>query len=295
VKGYALAMPAPATVVIATRNRWANLERTLTHLTGLPEQPEIVVVDNGSTDGTPARVRAGFPGVRLIPLPVNRGASARTVGARLAETPVVAWSDDDSWWEPGGVDAVARTLEEDPVVALAAATVLVGPDRQVDPACLAMAGGARRHGRYRQVSGFLACAAAGRRPAVLAAGGFDPDLLIGGEEELLSLDLAAAGWKLVHQPDAVVCHWPSPQRDATGRRRLEVAHALLVGWHRLPWPSALARTARLAGASLRRPRVAPAFGRAARLAGWAAGGRQVVPAKVAAAHLADERAFRRSP
>ncbi len=45
-------------VVVATRNRRNSLLRTLARLRELPERPGIVVVDNGSTDGTSAAARA---------------------------------------------------------------------------------------------------------------------------------------------------------------------------------------------------------------------------------------------
>ena len=87
---------APVTVVIATRNRGPELLGTLARLRALDEQPPIVVVDNGSTDGTSELVRTHHPGVQVVGLRRNRGAAARTVGARLVDSPYVAFSDDDS-------------------------------------------------------------------------------------------------------------------------------------------------------------------------------------------------------
>jgi hypothetical protein len=55
-----------ATVVIITRDRREQLAETLRQLGQLPEQPAVIVVDNGSSDETPAMVRAAFPDVRLV-------------------------------------------------------------------------------------------------------------------------------------------------------------------------------------------------------------------------------------
>ncbi|MYR55710.1 glycosyltransferase, partial [Streptomyces sp. SID625] len=124
---------APVGVVIATRNRSAGLAVTLRHLLDLPEHPEIVVADNASTDDTRARLARDFPQVRVLALPSNRGACARTHGVRALHTPYVAFSDDDSWWEPGALAEAVRLLERHPRLGLLAARTLVGPEDEPDP------------------------------------------------------------------------------------------------------------------------------------------------------------------
>ncbi|MDQ3858325.1 MAG: glycosyltransferase [Actinomycetota bacterium] len=59
-------------VVIATRNRRASLVRTLARIDALAERPAVVVVDNASSDGTPALVRRAFPSVRVLSLGEKR-------------------------------------------------------------------------------------------------------------------------------------------------------------------------------------------------------------------------------
>ena len=68
------------------------------------------------------------------------------------------------------------------------------------------------------VLGFLACAVVVRRDAFLAAGGFQPRLHVYGEEALLAMDLAAAGWLLSYAPELTVRHLPRPAGRDSGAR-----------------------------------------------------------------------------
>jgi GT2 family glycosyltransferase len=247
-------MPNEAvTVVIATRNRRVGLCATLERLSALPEQPDIIVVDNGSTDGTPAAVRRRFPHVELVALRRNRGASARNVGVRRARTRYVALSDDDSWWEPGTLTRAVTLLDTAPRVGLVTGATLVGPLDTPDPlnAVLAASPLSRDGLPGPRVLGFLGCAAVARREAYLASGGYFWLLFIGGEEELLAYDLTARRWPIVYCPDIVVHHWPSPIRDASRRRRQELCNRVLVAWLRRPLPYTARVTARLACAAAR--------------------------------------------
>jgi GT2 family glycosyltransferase len=250
------ASPAPVAVVIATRNRGTELLDTLARLRALHEQPPTVVVDNGSTDGTAELVRANYPGVQVVGLRRNQGAAARTVGARLVDSPYVAFSDDDSWWAPGALSRAVELLERHPRLAVLAARVLVGPDERLDPVCREMAlsplpPAADLPGP--SVLGFIACGAVVRRAAFLEVGGFDVRLGVGGEEELLSVDLAARGWGLAYVEEVVAHHHPSPSRDPSARRRVQIRNALWSAWLRRPLGGAARQTAHLAALAMHQP------------------------------------------
>lgn len=240
---------APVGVVIATRDRAERLAGTLRRLRGLPERPPVVVVDNGSRDDTRAMVRARFPEVRLLTRERNRGALARNDGAAALETPLVAFSDDDSWWEPGALARAAEVFAGHPRLGLLAARTLVGPHgRRDDPLNALLAGSplGRPAGLPGpRVLGFLGCAAVVRRRAFLAAGGYHPVLFFGAEETLLAYDLAARGWELCYCPEVLARHDPAAggrgDRSALVRR-----NELLTVWLRRPLGTALARTAALA-------------------------------------------------
>jgi GT2 family glycosyltransferase len=242
------------TVVIATRDRRPELLRTLGRLDDLPERPPVIVVDNASADGSAAAVREHFPAVALRVLPRNAGAAARNAGVALAATPYVAFSDDDSWWDPGALSRAAAALDADPRLGLIAARTLVGPAREPDPVNALMARSPLRDGGTAEVLGFLACACVVRKEAFLGAGGFSQLLFFIGEERLLSYDLATAGWARRYLPDVIAVHEPSAARpDPRLRHQAERRNRLLTAWLRRPVPVALAETLRLARDAARDP------------------------------------------
>ncbi|MER7516730.1 glycosyltransferase [Streptomyces sp. NPDC126499] len=236
------------TVVVITHNRRDQLLGTLDRLSRLPERPQVIVVDNASADGTPEAVARRHPDVVLLTPGRNLGAPGRTLGVRRARTPYVAFSDDDSWWEPGSLARAADLLDRHERVGLIAAGVRTGPDGAGDPLNDVLAGSplGRDDGLPGpRVLGYLACAAVARRDAYLAAGGYHPLLFIGGEETLLAYDITARGWDVCHCPDVVAVHHPvggvRPGRPAAQRR-----NGVVTAWLRRPLPVALRRTGELA-------------------------------------------------
>ena len=235
-------------VVVATRDRRGELENSLQHLTALPERPRVVVVDNASTDGTVSMVRHRFPEVTVTALAHNMWGAARTIGARLARSPYIAFSDDDSWWEPGSLRRAAHLLDAHPRLGLVAARVLVGPEGHLDPTSELMARSPLTQSPALDlpgVLGFLACGCVVRREAFLDAGGFEARLEIGGEEELLALDLASLGWGLHYEQDVVAHHHPSSAREPAARSRRETRNLLWTAWLRYPPAAAWSTTVRV--------------------------------------------------
>jgi GT2 family glycosyltransferase len=131
---------ADVTVVTVS---WEGLALTLGCLDALRAQEldgvrmDVVVVDNGSTDGTAAQVAEQHPWVRVLRSEVNLGfAGGNDLALREVRTPAVILLNNDATPEPGFVAALVRGLQEaDPHVAALAATVLLaerfrpaGPD-----------------------------------------------------------------------------------------------------------------------------------------------------------------------
>ncbi len=235
--------------VVITHNRRHEALQAVGRLLDLPERPHVVVVDNGSADGTAEALRARYPGVEVVALAENRGAVGRNIGVERLHTPYVAFCDDDTWWEPGSLGRAADVLDAYPRVAIANARIVVEPSGTEDPIVAELRdspvpGPAWLPGPA--LGSFLAGASVVRRDAFKEAGGFSERLWLGGEEELLATDLLTAGWELCYLAELTVHHQASPLRDAHLRRRHGIRNTLWFTWLRRPWPAALRRTAHLA-------------------------------------------------
>jgi GT2 family glycosyltransferase len=233
-------------IVVLTYNRRNDVLRTLSQLAHVDEDVPVVVVDNGSSDGTAQAIVAHYPRARLVRLPLNAGAAGRNAGVRACATPYVAFCDDDTWWLPESIAVAASALDAHPALAAVTARVLVGEHRREDPTNAVMAASPFPNTlgiAGTELLGLLGGACMMRRAAFLDAGGYHPRLFLGGEEGLLAIDLLRAGWRMAYVPEAVVCHQPSTLRDASGRQRLMTRNALWVAWLRRPVGSALRATA----------------------------------------------------
>lgn len=229
-------------VVVLTYNRrdeaLITLERLQASLAGDLPIP-VIVVDNGSSDGTAQAIRERFPDVTVVASNRNLGAAGRNLGVDRVQTPYVAFCDDDTCWEPGAIRRAVDILERNRRIAVVNARVLVGPEGRPDATCEAMADSPLGMvGEHRVLLGFMAGACVMRTKCFQAVGGYWQRLFIGGEETLLALDFASRGWHMVYAPEVITRHMPSPNRNAAQRRHLLVRNAIWTAWMRLPVSSA---------------------------------------------------------
>jgi len=284
-------------VVVITHQRRDELLGALTRLRALPEQPHVVVVDNGSTDGTADAVRERFPEVELVASPENLGAIGRNVGVARLDTPFVAFCDDDTWWDPGSLSLAADTLERFPRLAVVTARIVVEPAGREDPIVAELRDSPVRGAGWLPgpaLGSFLAGASVVRREAFLAVGGFSERLWLGGEEELMAGDLAAAGWELCYLPGLTVHHQASRARDAHKRRRDGIRNTLWTTWLRRPLRPALRRTVHLLRTLPRDRITAEGLLAAVRGVPWLVRERRVLPPHAEARFAALDEVQRRS-
>lgn len=172
---------AALTAVVPTRNREALLRRTVTAvLAQVDVDVEVVVVDEGSSDGTRAWLHAlDDERLRVVRHDRPRGvAEARNAGLALVTSPWVAFTDDDDLWAPGKLAAQVAALAADPEAGWSCTgSVIVGPSLAVEDVDLPPTRGsalAALLGRNAVPGGGSSVVA--RTELVRAVGGFDPEL-----------------------------------------------------------------------------------------------------------------------
>ena len=208
-------------VVIPNFNGARWLPGVLGSVAGQTAPPaEVLVVDDGSTDGSRALLAERFPHVRVLARGGNGGfARAANAGIAAVSAEAVALVNTDVVLAPDWIARAAAALAAAPRAA-AVATKLVD---LADPALLYDAGDVLRRdgaceqrGRFERDAGrfdvpgevFSACAGAAlyRRAAVLAAGGFEERFGTYLEDVDLGLRLRLAGWRCRWEPRAVARH-----------------------------------------------------------------------------------------
>lgn len=221
------------------------------------EQREVIVVDDGSADGTAAWVRDRFPEVRVVALERNQGfCRAANAGLRAARGGVVALLNDDTVADPHWLAALVRGLDDDPGLGFCASKMV----SHADPRILDGAGdGYSRHGlafrvgrgeaddgRHapRAVLWASGGACAYRREVLDAIGLLDEGFHAYYEDVDLGLRATAAGWRGRYVPESRVAHVGSFSDAGARSTLLTTRNALLVvakHWPRrlilrnLPW------------------------------------------------------------
>ncbi len=229
---------ADISVVIVTHERRGDLELALESLACQKGVAlEVVVVDNGSTDGTVEWLRSWrkLP-VILHAAPTNLGASrGRNIGIRLARAPYVAFMDSDA--VALDVDLLARllrALREDPKAAATAPAIYEDAERQ---RLWFLAGYPDKGGYHDPIRSrrewenchyISTCFSLWRREVLEEVGGFDLAYPYMFEDIDLCVRVRDRGWHFRVLPDAAAQH----RLSATGRLRPAdtFAHRLYMEW-----------------------------------------------------------------
>lgn len=183
-------------------------------------KPEVIVVDNGSNDGSVEMVEREFPETILIRNKANRGfCAANNQGFAAAKGRLIALLNNDAEADPQWLTELARVFENRPNVGMAASKILIHSDRRrIDKAGLAIwpdgqnrgrGSGAWDDGRFDDEEEVLCpdgCAAMYRKAMLDGTGGFDEDFFAYGDDAELGIRAQIAGWKCIYNPKAIVFH-----------------------------------------------------------------------------------------
>lgn len=166
---------------------------------------EVIVVDDGSTDGTGAI--AAEHGVRLISTE-NRGLShARNIGMEAATGEIVAYLDDDAFPDPHWLTYLAATFLNTSHAGAGGPNIAPPGDGSIAD-CVANAPGNPTHVLLsdREAEHIPGCNMAYRKACLQAIGGFDPQFRVAGDDVDVCWRLQQQGWTLGFSPAAMVWH-----------------------------------------------------------------------------------------
>jgi GT2 family glycosyltransferase len=239
-------------VIVANWNRRDLLRACLKSLDNqTATEFEVIVVDNGSEDGSAEMVEREFARARVIRNRENCGfCAANNQGIEASQAEFVALLNNDAEARPGWLQALLDALDRRPDCGMAASKILVWEDpSRIDKAGhLIYPDGQNRgrgsgepdRGQYDSIEETLwpdGCAAMYRRRMLADIGGFDEDLFAYADDAELGLRARIAGWRCVYAPDAVVRHHRGVTLGLRSTRRLELIerNRVLLAAKLFPW------------------------------------------------------------
>jgi glycosyltransferase involved in cell wall biosynthesis len=228
-----------ATIVIATKNRKEDLKKAIASAVAQRgAEIEVLVVDDGSCDGTSQMVRSWFPEVALITHTESAGYIVRrNEAAKAARAPIIFSIDDDAEFSTSSAVKEVLPLFDD-----ASVGVVAIPYRDVNrsEAVLQYAPGAEK---VYWAASFVGTAHALRRDLFLRLGGYRARLIHQGEEKDYSIRMLDAGFGVRLGRSGIILHYESPRRDWRRMDYYGRRNDVLFAWQNVPSPYLLPQLA----------------------------------------------------
>jgi glycosyltransferase involved in cell wall biosynthesis len=220
-----------ATLIITTKNRKEELRLALQSAITQTVRPEVIVLDDGSTDGTADLVKAEFPGVVLHRFKESCGLIVRrNEGARMARGEILFSIDDDAQFSTPHV--LEQTLAEfDSPRVGAVAIPYIEPNKAN---CVLQR--APSTDKIWVAPAFIGTAHALRRDLFLQLGGYREDLVHQGEESDYCIRMLAAGQVVRLGNSELILHHESPKRDLRRMDFFGCRNSILFAWQNVPGP-----------------------------------------------------------
>ena len=219
-------------MVISTKDRRDELRCAVESALAQDAKPEVLVIDDGSSDGTSDFVERAFPTVKVHRNMQSVGLIvARNRAAQMARGSILISLDDDAVFSTPTV--VSQTLADIEGPRIGAVAI---PHLDVNRSEGAHALRAPKNEEVWVTAVFRGTAYAIRRAVFIDLNGFREDFLHQGEEADFCLRMLGAGWWCRVGRADEIHHFESPHRDVT---RMEVngsKNELLHVWSNVPWP-----------------------------------------------------------
>lgn len=204
-------------IIIITLNEGESLRRSVDSLRDdLPAGGEIIIVDDGSIDGSTAFLRDGYPEVTLLRPNERLGVPrARNFGAEHAAGDVLVFSDAHVTAPAGWLDPLLELLERSEVGAVAPAIATMKPasfectgyGQKWSDAALGVEWLARQNAKPYQTPLLCGCFLGMRRDVFTQIGGFDGGMVLwGAEDSEISIRLWTCGYECWVAPSVEVQH-----------------------------------------------------------------------------------------
>lgn len=206
--------------VLINHNGLATILRVIQSILNQKQECEkIILVDNGSRDGSVEAVRKNYPIIQIIELRENRGLPyARNIGLSHIQSDLVLFVDDDVLLTTGCLDQMMSAMSETQASVICPRIVLHPENNvlQCDGAAVHFAGMLSLHHAYEEVenhppkqsmtNGFIGACMLFDTNILRSLGGFDEDYFFYFEDMELSYRFIAFGYKICCQERAVVLH-----------------------------------------------------------------------------------------
>ncbi|MEX2343380.1 MAG: glycosyltransferase family 2 protein [Steroidobacteraceae bacterium] len=229
--------PPTLSLIIITRNRREELNKTLVSIKQQDADFELVIVDNGSTDGTADMVRVAYGGAVIIELAENEGVSGgRNRGLEAARGDLLVFLDDDATFAaPDALSRMRRRFMDGPELGILATNSYLTETGEPERAAIP-----RRDKRIfvtdYESSYFCGVGFAVRREVFEKVGSFFVPYIYGCEELDFSWRAVDKGYRIVWAADIVVLHRRSMLERPQGRWIYSNAkNRVWLAARHLPW------------------------------------------------------------
>jgi GT2 family glycosyltransferase len=203
-------------LIIVTYNSEDHIEDCLNSIINL-SNPEIIVVDNISTDKTVQIIESKYPQVKLVKNPINSGFGAgNNIGVNNSQNKYLVFLNPDAKINSDTIHHILKPLENDDKL-VTVPKILLSNGKKINTC------GNKQHitgmaftngiddnpdnfNQYQYLNGVSGACFAITRAKFLELGGFDENIFLYMEDTELSWRMNSRGLKILYVPDATVYH-----------------------------------------------------------------------------------------